>query len=492
MNEKKIKSNNENLLLVKRIGLIGLTNFLLSFSGIILLPILTKTLSIEEYGYWVQIGVTVGIVTVLAMLGLPFTLVRFLAPLHKKEEILEIFYSIYVIQILISILVSSIFFIFSKEIASILFEGNSLIVEIMALIVFFECCSSFLIGYLRAREQIKKYSILNLIKTILQITLISYLVLSGKGIIGAEIGLLCSSVSVFLVLNYIIISEIGVKIPRFKNIKEYLNFGIPTIPGNLSNWIVNASDRYVINYYLGPASVGYYSPGYSLGSILDMFSFPLNFILPATLSRYYDNNNIDEVKNILSNSLKYYLLIAVPSFFGISLLSKSLLTTLTTPEIASRGYLVTPFVALSSLFLGIYTILQKIVVLEKKTSIGAKIWLISALINIALNVVLIPSFGIISAAFTTLLAFTVSLILILRSTRSFKIYVDYRSVLKIIVSSLIMSVILVLNNPSTLIEIFFTIIICAIAYFIVLHIFKTFEYEETIIKKKLAIIKKKL
>ena len=48
---------NDHKLFTQRIGLIGLTNLLISLSGIILLPILTKTLPIEEYGVWVQISV---------------------------------------------------------------------------------------------------------------------------------------------------------------------------------------------------------------------------------------------------------------------------------------------------------------------------------------------------------------------------------------------------------------------------------------------------
>ncbi|AKB36603.1 hypothetical protein MSSAC_2013 [Methanosarcina siciliae C2J] len=483
-------TKNENILLVQRMGLTGITNFLLSFSGIILLPVLTKKISIEEYGYWVQIGVTVGMVTILAMLGLPFTLVRFLASLHKVDEILEVFYSMYFIELLISILVSSIFFIFSGKIALVLFGGNNLIVHIMAILIFIECMNSFLIGYLRAREQIKRYSILNLFKAILQITSISFLVLSGKGIIGAEVGLLFSSLSIFFVLNYVIVSEIGFKIPRFENIKDFLTFGIPTIPSNLSNWVVNASDRYVIGYYLGSASVGYYSPGYSLGNIINIFSAPVNFILPATLSRHYDNNNINEVKSILSNSLKYYLIIAIPSFFGLSFLSKPLLTILTTPEIASKGYLITPVVALGSLFFGIYAIYQKIIILEKKTMTTAKIWFIGAILNLVLNIIMIPYFGIISAAFTTLTAFALSLTLIMKETSAFlKPEFDYSLILKILFSSSVLPLIILSINPKNLPNIALSIFICVIIYSFILYFTNSFKRDELIFLKSIFSVK---
>ncbi len=437
---QKIDDKNEYKLLFQRVGLVAISNALLSFSGIILLPILTKNLSIEEYGYWSLIVVTIGMVVTIAMLGLPFTLVRFLSLLTEKEKIQEIFYSMFLLVILISILISSIIYLFSKNVAYLLFDGNVIIVKLMSIIIFIECCNSFLIGYLRAREQAKRYSILNTTKTIIQIISIALLVLSGKGIIGAEIGLLISSIVISIFLNYTIVSEIGIKVPRFENIKEYLNFGIPTVPSNLSNWIVNASDRYVIGFYLGPASVGYYSPGYSVGNLINIFSAPLNFILPATLSKHYDNNNIDEVKNILNISLKYYLIVAIPSFFGLSLLSEPLLNILTTPDIASKGYFITPFVALSSLLFGIYTIYQKIIILEKKTKITAKIAIIAAISNILLNFLLIPYIGIIGAAFTTLLAYLIFLLLTLYySSKFLRLYLDIKLLIKCIFSSMVMS-----------------------------------------------------
>ncbi len=196
----------------------------------------------------------------------------------------------------------------------------------------------------------------------------------------------------------------------------------------------------MIGFYLGPASVGYYSPGYSVGNLINIFFAPLNFILPATLSKHYDNNNIDEVKNILNISLKYYLIVAIPSFFGLSLLSEPLLNILTTPDIASKGYFITPFVALSSLLFGIYTIYQKIIILEKKTKITAKIALIAAISNILLNFLLIPYIGIIGAAFTTLLAYLIFLLLTLYySSKFLRLYLDIKLLIKCIFSSMVMS-----------------------------------------------------
>ena len=265
---------NEYKLFTQRIGLIGVTNLFVSLSGIILLPILTKNIPVEDYGIWVQINVTIGLIPAVIMLGLPFTMVRFLASAKKREEIQEGFYSIAFIVIFTSAIASFLLFLLSRLIAASLFDNNLTIARILSLIVFIKCLNGLLLNFFRTFQQIKRYSIFLFIRTYLNVILVALFVLSGYGIFGAVIGLLISSFFVFLVMASLIISEIGIRIPKFINIREYLAFGLPTVPANLSSWVVNSSDRYVISIFLGIIFVGYYFPGYTLGSIIIMFTAP--------------------------------------------------------------------------------------------------------------------------------------------------------------------------------------------------------------------------
>ena len=103
---------NEHKLFTQRIGLIGITNLLLGLSGIILLPILTKNIPIEDYGIWVQISVTIGLIPAVATLGLTEAMVRFMAAAKKREEIQEGFYSIAFIVLFVSEITSLLLFLF--------------------------------------------------------------------------------------------------------------------------------------------------------------------------------------------------------------------------------------------------------------------------------------------------------------------------------------------------------------------------------------------
>ena len=279
----------------QRIGLIGATNLFIGLSGIILLPILTKTMPIEEYGTYVQVTVTIGLVPSIVMLGLPYTMVRYLAAAKSKEDVQEGYYSILGITVITSGVTSIIIFLLAGPIANALFDGHFEVTQILAAIVFLECMNGLQFNYFRTFQHIKRYSALTFSKTLVQLTLVGAFVLLDHGIFGAMIGLLITDLILFAIMGILIVSEIDVVFPKFKNLREYLSFGLPTVPGNVSSWVVNSSDRYVIALFLGAAYVGYYSPGYTLGNTISMFIAPLSFMLPAVLSKYYDEGDLGTV-----------------------------------------------------------------------------------------------------------------------------------------------------------------------------------------------------
>ncbi|HEC92835.1 MAG TPA: flippase, partial [Candidatus Atribacteria bacterium] len=460
-------------LFAQRIGLISLTNFLISLSGIILLPIVTKKLPIEEYGVWVQVGVTISLLPVILNLGLPYAMVRFLAAKTDKKEIQEGFYSVAAIVLLMSITGSLLLLLFSKPLAAI-FLGNRVdLVKILSLMIPIVSLNAVCLNFFRAFQHIKRYTFFTFLQTYIMLVLVACFLLSGYGIFEAVLCRLLSQIIIFLLMISLIVSNIGIKIPDFSYIKEYLSFGIPTIPGNLSFWIVESSDRYVIGYFLGLSFVGYYSPGYGLGSLIRMFVAPLGFLLPPVLSKLYDENKITEVKIYLEYSLKYFLMFVIPSAFGVSLLSKDILVSLTTPEIASHGYLITSFVAVSTVLYGAYGIVAQIIVLVKKTKITGSIWLMAGIMNLGLNMIFIPYFGIIGAAVTTLIAYIFAFtLLIYYAFKYLKFNIDFYFIMKSILASIIMSLVIIKSNPVGALNILIVIGVCAVVYFVILLLLK--------------------
>jgi len=480
----------ENVSIVRKfakdIGIAGVGNILIRLSGIILLPILTKTLSVFAYGIWVQVNVTTSMISLLATLGLLYSMTRFLAPEKDRAELQENFYTITGFVLIISLIISSFFIVFSDFIAEMLFDGAVDVVRILGLIILMDCLDSVYLNFFRTLRQIGRYSIFTIVQAFGDIGLTSYMIFLGFGIFSIVISILVIRGLLFLIMFYLVISEIGLKLPKFSKIREFLKFGLPTLPLTISSWVVVSSDRYIIAYFLGVTFVGSYSAGYALGNIITLFLLPFGVVLFPYVSKLYDEGKEDDVKTILRYSLKYFLLFAIPSVFGLSLFSKQLLTIFSTPEIAFQGYIITPFIALSNLLYGMYVFFVQPFFLVEKTKVLGITWIASAAVNLGLNIVFVPRIGIIGAAITTLIAYTVSVTIAAHySPKYFTFDIDKLFILKSIAASIMPSIVIIAFQPTGILEILLLSGIYAVVYVAILFVLKSFTTSEIQFLKEL-------
>ena len=199
--------------------------------------------------------VTVSLRPLLVNLGLPYAMVRFLAVETDRRRIQEGLYSILAVSLLTGGLTAIVLFALAGPIASGIFGGMTDVARITALVVLVECINLVSYNYFRTFQKIRRYSILLFSQTYLLITLLAITVLSGYGIIGAMLSLLASRVVLLVVMLALIARDIGFAVPAFSRLREYLGFGVPTIPSNLSSWIVSSSDRYMIGILVGIAAI---------------------------------------------------------------------------------------------------------------------------------------------------------------------------------------------------------------------------------------------
>jgi O-antigen/teichoic acid export membrane protein len=460
---------NEYKLFVQRIGLIGVTNILISLSSIIFIPIITKSFSTGDYGIWVQVNTTIALIPNIANLGLPFTMVRFLSAERDKTKIKESFYSMMVVVFVSSILISLFLIIFANPIAKEIFGGNVDIVYLVSMISFFASINLMLISFFRTFQQIKKYSLFLVLQTYIGVIISSYFVIIGCDLFTVVLGYSVGFIMVFIAMGIMIVGYLGIALPKFKNLKEELNFAIPTIPNNVSSWVVDSSDKYIIGLFLSTSAVGYYSPSYALGSILLMFLSPFAILLPSMLPKFYEAKDYLQVDIFLRYSLKYFLVLTIPAGFGLSLLSKQILLIISTPEIAINGYLVSPFVCLGAIFMGIYGIVNNILILEKNTKILGTIWTTVAILNIIFNMVAVPYLGIIGASFVTLLCYILAFAVTSFYARKYaKLPFDYNSIMKIIISAIAMGIFIFVVNPQGILNVLIVVLISIAIYFLFL------------------------
>ena len=471
---------------IQRIGLVGLTNILISLSSLIFIPIITKSFTTAEYGMWAQVNTTIALVPNIANLGLPYTMVRFLSAEKDKETIKDSFYPMISLTFISTLIICSLFLIFGNAIAHALFNGSMQVLYITTAISFFACMNLMLISFFRTFQQMKRYSLFLVLQSYIGVFVSIYLTYAGYNIETVVLGLLTGYVAVFIMMAFLIVKYLGIGIGKWSNLKEQLAFALPTIPSNVSSWVVDSSDKYVIGILIGSVAVGCYSPGYALGSILLMFLSPFAVLLPAVLPEHYEKGDIAEVDKYLSYSMKYYLLLTIPAAVGMSVLSKPLLYIITTPEIALGGYMVTPFVCLGAIFMGMYGITNNILILEKNTMILGKLWIVVAISNIVLNLLLVPYLNILGAAIATLICYILAFaVTAIASKKTMRLPFNIKELLKIVIAAAIMGIAVYMMHPIGIINVLISIVAGVIIYFAIIFILKAVTMKEIGIFKDL-------
>lgn len=470
----------------KEIGLVGFTNLLANFSGFITLPVVSKNLGAYGYGIWGQLTIILMLVSPLTTLGLLSAMIRFMAGEKNRDEVQNNVTSLSLFVLGTSIIVGAILVLLSDIIGDTLFDGNGHLIRLLAIAIPFQSLLSIFVTYFRTFRQMKRWAAFTVLNVYGQAGLIAFFILSGYGLDGMAYALVATKGGLCILAGLVILPSLGIARPRFHNFRNQLKYGAPLIPQTLSAWVVNMSDRWVVGLYLGPSPVAYYLAPYALGEFVRMFFFPLGLMLTPVLTRLYEENKLGEIETYLQYSLKFFVMLAIPSAVGLSLLSEPLLAILSTPEIARNSITITPLISLGIMLHSISFIYQQPLLLAKKTSLIAGIWIAAAVLNLGLNFALVPTIGILGAAITTALAFSVVLLITaFFSSRIIRIPIEFRFILKSLASAAIMGLIIWWVNPLRIYHIILMVLASAVLYFGILILLKSITRGELGFFKKL-------
>jgi O-antigen/teichoic acid export membrane protein len=476
---------------LKNIGYIGTSNIAIALKSVIFIPIITKTLDEANFGIWALLIVTVSLMIPFATLHLNVSLIRFSSAKTNRDEIGREFMTVLIIGLGWSAVLSLAFFTSMKFILPTVIDLSSYkdYILLVALIIPLMSLNLILFSYFRARLKMNLYAGIMILQSITELVLVGGLVLMGFGIAGALLGLMLNLIGLNILMFLIIINQIGLHQPDYSILKQYLAFSLPLVPLELFWWIADSSDKYITGFFLGLSAVGIYAAVYGLSRIVHMFAVPLIFVLGPTLAKAYDNGKINEVKQLLGLSIKIFLTFSIPLVIGFTMLAQPLLILLATKDIGDKGAVLVPFISTAMLLYGIGAIAGSIIQLVKKTHIAGLIWGGAAGINIALNFILIPRFGIIGAALSTLFTFGFATIIIVLYTKRFIIIpVDWWYILKSFASAFIMGLVilvLVLNIPLNVFSTIALIIMGIGIYFGMLFALKTFSSSDIKLIKSL-------
>jgi O-antigen/teichoic acid export membrane protein len=184
-------------------------------------------------------------------------------------------------------------------------------------------------------------------------------------------------------------------------LKQLLRFGLPLVPAALAYWALNLSDRFFLQKYADLSQVGLYSVAYSIAAVLHMI---MGWFNTAYAPYCYSIAKEPEAGTVYARVMLYSLTLLTLAGFGLSLFAREALTLLTPPAYHSAATVV-PLIVLAYLFFEVYYLLSFGMDLTKKTGYAPFIIGASALINLCLNLILIPRFQMLGAAIATVISY---------------------------------------------------------------------------------------
>lgn len=371
-------------------------NFIMKGIGFITTPFFTRLLSHDEFGLYSNYASWLQTFTMFVTLNLASTFIS--ARFDFEDDFdgyISSVLSLSTVSTLIWLLIMNLFPAWFVSITGVEFKY----LNIMMLYLLFAAA----IDMFQTRERyFFRYKIsvfislfLSVASSILAILLIVYLdnKLDGR-IIGFAIPYIVMGLGL-----YIVIFTRGKKI-NINYWKYALPICLPFIPHLLSLTLLNSMDKIMITNICGPAQNALYSLAYSCGAVITMLITSLNTAFAPWLGEQLHVNNFDTIKKVATK----YVLLFVGLTCGIMLIVPELLLIMGGESYREAIYVMPP-VAFGCVCQFIYTMHVNIEQFKKKT-VGMAIASISAAgLNYLLNMIFIPKFGYIAAAYTTLASF---------------------------------------------------------------------------------------
>ena len=222
-----------------------------------------------------------------------------------------------------------------------------------------------------------------------------------KGPIGVIVGNFIGTLVVYVVLVGYRREQLGLEFDRGL-LREMNRFGVPLVPTALFLWVTNFSDRLFLVRLADTTEVGLYSVGVRIASAMVLLLTAFRLAWPAFA---YSIDDDREARRTYAFVLTYVVLVTTWVATGLALLSPWIVDWIAAPAFAESSRVVGPLAFAAVAFAG-YIVVAIGVGRAKRTQFNWVVTGAAAAVNIALNLLLIPPYGMMGAAIATVAAYS--------------------------------------------------------------------------------------
>jgi O-antigen/teichoic acid export membrane protein len=244
----------------------------------------------------------------------------------------------------------------------------------------------------------------------------------GMGVLGVVLADLLVTIAFTILLVRLFVPIVGVRF-SWTVLGEALRFGLPRVPHGCAHQIIAVGDRYLLSRFVGLADLGIYSIGASFGLALKLFLSAFEY---AWAPFYYSIAlQQADAPATFSKVTTYTVAALIWMVAGLSAVAHDLVRLMTKPSFYEAASVI-PWVALGVLMQGIYLLTSIGLNITKQGAYYPLSTGIAAATSLAANLLLIPRFGVVGAAWSNALSYGVLAAVAMRfSQRFYPIQYEY-------------------------------------------------------------------
>lgn len=391
--------------LIKNTSLYSIGTILPKAASFILLPIYTSFLSVDEYGIISAMLVFSAFLTIFITLNIERSIFRLYYDYETVDQKKEYLGTVFISILCFSTIMIGVIFL-TRNYVSLIYKSIDFYPYFLISIftVYIGIYGSVLRVLLQVMQKAKLFVILGIVQFIISSSFILLFVVYYKeGAYGYLKGGLFGNLIMLPFFIKLILPYIKFKFNKVIIINT-LKFSLPIVPAILSAQIIDLSDRIFIENYFSSMDLGLYSLGYTIAGVVLVITEAFKKAYDPFFYKTANSNKKEMAVKILRNTNEVYYIITIFICFSITLVSKEMIFWFF-PESYYLAYKIVPIISLAYAVSKISGLINLSFYQEKKTLKLMKLSIYAAILNIGLNVFLIPLYGYYGAAIATLITF---------------------------------------------------------------------------------------
>lgn len=375
--------------------------------NLLILPIITKYLTPLDYGIYGTLLAYTGILQGIRSLGFDVLLVNsFFKKINWKSYWDRYFGGLYIYNILFSIVFVYLLLLFIPEEAQ---TNKWLLIFLIVLpAALFDTTKMFGSRYFQLSQKPRYIALVSAIVGIITIFINLYVIAYLKlGYLGWFISTAIGSFISFCCYFYPLFFTIKIK-PTLTFNKNFWNkslkVALPTIPHNYSAYLLNSSDRLVMDQLKTPIEqIGIYNLAYVFGGYLEMFGEAIGMAVGPYYSKLYSKKTVLAEKQV--KTFTFFLQISfIVLSTSIALWAKQIFELLISNSDLEAAYPISIIIIMGYAYRPMYWASANKLFFHEKTNKLWRVTFFAGTLNVALNFIFIPQYGIMAAAVSTFIS----------------------------------------------------------------------------------------